>query len=141
MTAYTGGPDFNSSIADLAAIFSQFQFVLEQRVRHIAREEHTQLLAEMAADAVCMDRSEDNLTVNQTADILGIRPQTVYEWIQVGKLKAHRMGKGNRTLRLKRGDVDAALQAQIQPCGRRKYARRVNVSLMRKDTKAGAAVC
>ena len=64
------------------------------------------------------DRNDQILTRSQAADLLGMRPQTVFEWIKADKLKAFRVG---RAVRLKRGQVLAALQAQTTD-GRRKYA-------------------
>lgn len=78
-------------------------------------------MAEQAAAAAEADRNEEVLTVNQAAQLLGLRPQTVYEWVKAEKLPAFKVGRG---VHFKRGQVLAALQQQTQPDGHRKYARR-----------------
>lgn len=100
-----------------------FDFIdrLDQQSRKIAREEYALILAESAAAAVEAEQNDQVLTVQQAAGLLGIRPQTVYEWIKAQKLTAFKVGSA---VRLKRGQVLAALRAQTQPDGRRKYARR-----------------
>ena len=94
---------------------------LNRHVRWAAREEYELLVAETAAATAEADRNEEVLTVNQAAQLLGLRPQTVYEWVKAEKLQAFKVGRG---VRFKRGQVLAALKQQIQPDGRRKYARR-----------------
>lgn len=101
---------------------SQLIMVLDQHFCYVAREEHTRLLAEMATAAAKADEDDQLLNVRQTAELLNIRPQTVYEWIKAGKLKS--LIVGSNSIRLKRGSVMAALKAQTQADGRRKYARR-----------------
>ena len=110
-------------------------------MRQVAREEFHLLAAEQMAAAAEVEKNEKFLTVNQVADILGVRPQTVYEWNKANKLTALRTGKGSRTLRFKRGDVYAALHAQTQPDGRRKHARRVRVVSSQKAAKEGLVQC
>jgi len=96
---------------------------LDRHVRRAAREEYELLVAEKAATTAEADRNEEVLTVNQAAQLLGLRPQTVYEWVKAEKLQAFKVGRG---VRFKRGQVLAALKQQIQPDGRRKYARRTS---------------
>lgn len=103
-------------------ILLQFNALVEQRARIIAREEFQLLLAEHTATAAEADNNEQLITVAQAAEMLGIISQTVYEWIKAGKIPSITIG--SRSVRLKRGDVLAASQARIQPNGRRKYARR-----------------
>jgi excisionase family DNA binding protein len=102
----------------LAPLFAE----IDQHTRRAAREEYELLLVKKATEAAEAERNDQVLTVQQAADLLEVRPQTVYEWIKAGKLKAYRIG---RAVRLKRGQVLAALQAQARPDGRRKYARKV----------------
>ena len=109
-------------LADWEILF-QFNALVEQRARLIAREEFQLLLAEHTATAVEADNNEQLVTVAQAAELLGVISQTVYEWIKAGKISSFTIG--SRSVRLKRGDVLAALQARIQPDGRRKYARRI----------------
>ncbi|MBH8557923.1 helix-turn-helix domain-containing protein [Hymenobacter negativus] len=94
----------------------------EQRFRQIAREEHLLLAAEQIDVAAVADQNDQMLTVQQAAAVLGMKPQTVYEWIKAGKIQS--CTAGSRSVRIKRGHVLAALQAHTQPDGRRKYARR-----------------
>ena len=94
---------------------------LDRHVRWAAREEYELLVTEKAAATAEADRNEEVLTVNQAAQLLGLRPQTVYEWVKAEKLQAFKVGRG---VRFKRGQVLAALQQQTQLDGRRKYARR-----------------
>ena len=65
--------------------------------------------------------TEKLLTPEQTAELLGVCRQTVFDWAKRGLLIAHRLSR--RTF-FKRGEVLAALQSQQQPTGRRKYARK-----------------
>lgn len=96
---------------------------LDQRTRQLVKEE-LQFLTHKEAN--CGSRPSNNqlLTVQQAADMLNVKPQTVYVWIQSGRLPAHRIG--SRGVRLQHSQVQATLQALTQPDGRRKYARRAN---------------
>ncbi|WP_157780891.1 helix-turn-helix domain-containing protein [Hymenobacter sedentarius] len=93
---------------------------LDRYARLAAREEYELLLAEKAAAAVEADQNDQVLTVNEAAQLLGLSPQTVYEWVKAGKLQGFKAG---REVRVKRGHVLAALKLQTQPNGRRKYGR------------------
>ena len=123
------------------APFLQLLALAEQHARQIAREEFSLLLAEHASATVEADKNEQYLTVTQAAEVLLVKPGAVYEYIKAGQLKFSRTGKSGSRLRLKRGDVQAYLQAQIQPDGRRKYARRVRATSTNKKKKGGAASC
>jgi excisionase family DNA binding protein len=112
-------------LVNYAELLAPFVDGILQQASLDARKQFELLLAEQAAAAVEADRNDEVLTVQQAADILGMRPQTVYEWIKAGKLPSYNMG---RSVRLKRGQVLAALQAQTQPDGRRKYARRATTN-------------
>jgi excisionase family DNA binding protein len=108
-------------------------------VRFVVRSE-IQVFSDEAATAVATtEQNEQILNVQQAADVLGMRPQTVYEWIKAGKLSSFTVG--SRSVRLKRGDVLAALQAHIQPNGRRKHARHINGVAKQKKAKRGATPC
>ena len=104
-----------------AELLTPFFAEIDRHSRQAAREEYELLLVEKAEAADEADRNDQVLTVPQAAALLGMRPQSVYEWVKAGKLQAFKMG---RAVRLKRGQVLSALQAQTQPDGRRKYARR-----------------
>ena len=94
---------------------------LGRYARRVSREEHELLAAEKAAAAAEADRNDQFLSVKEAAQLLGLRPQTVYEWAKAEKLTYFKVG---RHVRFKRGHVLAALELQTQPDGRRKYARR-----------------
>ena len=95
---------------------------LDRYARRAAREEYELLVAEKATDAAETDRNDQVLTVNQAALLLGLRPQTMYEWVKAEKLQAHKVEA--RAIRFKRGNVLAAPELQPQPDGQSKYARR-----------------
>jgi excisionase family DNA binding protein len=127
LLAFAGMPLSAPPIDWVAALIPLFEEI-DRYSRRAAREEYELLLAEQAAAIEQADKNDQVLTVQQAANLIGIQPQTVYEWIKADKLRAHRIG---RAVRLKRGDVLAALQAQTQPDGRRKYARRGTASKKR----------
>ena len=118
----SNGPALNAPLTDWAVVLTPLFAEIDRQSRRAAREEYELLLAEKAAVAVEEERNDQVLTVGQAAALLEVRPQTVYEWIKADKLKSYKVG---RAVRLKRGQVLAALQAQTKPDGRRKYARRV----------------
>lgn len=103
---------------------------IDLHTRRVIREEVMLLSNEAAAVAAEAEQYDQVLTVQQAADLLGLRPQTVYEWVKAGKLPSFTIG--SRSVRLKHGDVLAALQAHSQPDGRRKYARRINGAAKQK---------
>ena len=94
---------------------------LGRYARRVLREEYESLAAEKAAAVAETDRNDQVLSVKEAAQLLGLRPQTVYEWVKAEKLTHFKIG---RHVRFKRGHVLAALKLQTQPDGRRKYARR-----------------
>lgn len=49
-----------------------------------------------------------NMSVNDVAKYLGVTTKTVYSMIYDGRLPAYKLGA--RVLRLRRSDIDAALQ-------------------------------
>ena len=67
--------------------------------------------------------SEKLLTPQQTAELLGICRQTVFDYAKRGLLLRHRLG--GRTY-FKRGELLAALKSPEKPTGRRKYARKAH---------------
>jgi excisionase family DNA binding protein len=101
----------------LAPIISE----LDQFARRAAREEYAKLLAETEAATAEARRNEEPLTVKQVAELLNVTPQTAWEWYKRDLLNGSKIGG---RLLFRRGDVLAALQAQTQPDGRRKYARK-----------------
>ena len=118
--AFAGSP-LNVPPTNWAEMFTPLFAAIDLHSRRAAREEYELLLAEKAEATAEADRNDQVLTVAQTAELLGMQPQSVYEWIKAGKLQAFKLG---RAVRLKRGQLMAALQAQTLPDGRRKYARR-----------------
>lgn len=56
------------------------------------------------------------LTVDQAAELLQVHPNTVYLWLQDGKLIGAKIG---RTLRIRRSDIDAFWE-QTKQAGDRK---------------------
>lgn len=67
------------------------------------------------------EEKEKLLTVEQTAAMLNVSPQTVHNWAGQGLLQRRKLGK--RTYFLE-AEVMAAAQKQTLPDGTRKYARR-----------------
>lgn len=53
--------------------------------------------------------ADDIYTVAQTAQYLQVCEKTVRRLINANKLVASRVGNGNRSLRIKRADIDAYL--------------------------------
>jgi len=94
---------------------------LGRYAHRVFREENELLAAEKAAAVAEADQNDQVLSVKEAAKLLGLRPQTVYEWVKAEKLTHFKIG---RHVRFKRGHVLAALKLQTQPDGRRKYARR-----------------
>lgn len=124
-----GLPMFGSP-TNWAELTSPLLAAIDLYVRFVVRSEIQVLSAEAETAVATAEQNEHILTVQQAADVLGMRPQTVYEWIKANKLPSFTVG--SRSVRLKRGDVLAALQAHSQPDGRRKYARRINGEAKRK---------
>lgn len=103
-------------------LFTSLLEELNRFTRQAAREEYELMDVAKALAAKENDQNDEILTVKQAAQLLGLRPQTVYEWIKVQKLTSFRVG---RAVRFKREQVLKALIQQTQPDGRRKYARRI----------------
>lgn len=106
--------------ATLGQILDTYLGQLINDVRAVVRDELSQQRTAPIADASDFEKL---LTPEQTAELLGICRQTVFDWAKRGLLVAHRLSR--RTF-FKRGEVLAALQSQQQPTGRRKYARRAH---------------
>jgi excisionase family DNA binding protein len=134
-----GVPTLGSTPTNWAELINPLLAVVDMYVRFVVRNEIQVLSDEMATAIATTEKHEQVLTVQQAADVLGMRAQTVYEWIKAGKLPSFTIG--SRAVRLKRGDVLAALQAHSQPDGRRKYARRIKGAVKQKKAKGGAATC
>jgi excisionase family DNA binding protein len=120
----------HSTPVNWAELVNPLLSAIDMYVRLIVRSEVQALSDEMATAVATAEQHEQVLTVQQAADVLGMRPQTVYEWIKAGKLSSFTIG--SRSVRLKRGDVLSALQTHSQPDGRRKYARRINGAAKQK---------
>lgn len=120
----------------LAPLFAE----IDEHSRRAAREEFAKMQAEQHAATAEARRNEEPLNVKQAATLLGITAQTVWEWQKRGTLPSYRLGK---RIMFRRGEVLAALQAQTQPDGRRKYARQqasgaVASKQNKKETAANA---
>ena len=102
-------------VVALAAIMSA--------VEHTAREAATAQwsLLQFENASAPSATNDDLLSVEKTAELLDVVPQTVLSWRKSGTLIGYRMG--NRVY-FKRSEVLAALKVQSTPDGRRKYARR-----------------
>lgn len=78
----------------------------------------------MAAVALASDPDE-LLDVAAAAGLLGVVKQTIHDYVKRGVLFPHRMRPGGK-LYFKRGEVLAALKANIRQDGQRKHTRRAN---------------
>jgi Helix-turn-helix domain len=96
-------------------LFGQFIDTVRAVVKQELNQHHS---AQTPADIA---DSEKLLTPQQTAELLGICRQTVFDWAKRGLLLPHRLG--GRTY-FKRGELLSALKSPEQSTGRRKYARR-----------------
>jgi hypothetical protein len=110
-----------TSLLPWASFLEPFIQEFERRQEQKARELFLRLLNEQAASSTKKEKDEELLNKPQTAALLNIRPKTVDAWKTKGILPSHKLGG---RIFYKRGEVLAALQAQTQPDGRRKYARR-----------------
>lgn len=98
--------------------------VLRDLVREVVRE----VLAEQRP------APDDLLTVAEAASIAKVRPAAIRAWIAEGKLVAGRIG--TRRFRIKRSDLDAALQptrAEPAPVSPQERARQ-DVARLRNRT-------
>lgn len=96
-------------------LFGQFVDTVRAVVKHELGQHHS------TQNPIDLAESEKLLTPQQTAELLGICRQTVFDWAKRGLLLPHRLG--GRTY-FKRGEVLAALKSPEKPTGRRKYARK-----------------
>lgn len=55
-----------------------------------------------------MESSRPDLAIRETAALLALSTRTIHRYITEGKLKAYRVA-GEKTIRIKREDVDALL--------------------------------
>lgn len=122
-----------------AELLAPLLMAIDFHTRQVIREEITLIAQEASTLAEAAEKDDEILTVQQAATLLGVQPQTAYEWIKAGKLASFTIG--NRSIRLRRGAVLAALQAQCRPDGRRKYARRVSGTAKTKLAEGRAAHC
>ena len=95
--------------------------VIDQTSRRAAREEYARLQTEQADADAKARRDEEPVDIKQAAELLGVIPQTAWEYHKKGLLPGSKVG--GRIL-FRRGAVLALLQTQTHPDGRRKYARR-----------------
>ena len=52
--------------------------------------------------------ADDFVTVREAAETLGVSPSTVWRWVDAGNLPASRVGP--KAIRIRRGDVEAAIR-------------------------------
>lgn len=105
-----------------------FAPIFEEMARHQTRTADAaaeqavgRALARQANEAAEKQENEKLLNDRQAAELLGVKPKTVHAWKQKGLLPSHRLGG---RIFYKRGEILAALEANTQASGRRKYARR-----------------
>ncbi|SFQ52654.1 helix-turn-helix domain-containing protein [Hymenobacter arizonensis] len=100
--------------------FASFLAALDRRTRETISEQWSWLQANTNAEVSTLGKDEP-ITVEKTAELLDVAPQTVLVWRKRGLLIGYKLG--NRVY-FKRSEVLAALKVQSTPDGRRKYARR-----------------
>jgi hypothetical protein len=110
------------------AIFAPLLNVIDQTSRRAAREEYAKLQTEQAAAEAKARRDEEPIDNKEAATLLGVIPQTTWEYYRKGLLNGSKVG--GRIL-FRRGDVLALLQSQTNLDGRRKYARRATTQKSR----------
>ena len=98
-----------------AAAFAPLLAALARHSRRAVREEYATLHAEQAAAEAEARRNEEPLSIKQAAGLLGITPQTTWEWQKRGLLPSYRLGK---RILFRRGDVLAALYEPSRVAGR-----------------------
>ena len=106
----------STSPPDFAVAFAAIMTAVENTAREVATAQWSQLQFENASST-----SDEPLTVEKTALLLDVVPQTVLEWRKRGFLVGYKIG---HRVYFKRSEVLAALKVQSMPDGRRKYARR-----------------
>jgi hypothetical protein len=109
------------SLSKLAEVFAPLFAEIDQHARRAAREEYAKLQVEQADAEIEAQRNEQRIDKYAAAERLSVTTQTVWEYYRKDLLPGVKVG--NRIL-FRRGDVEALLQVQTKPDGRRKYARR-----------------
>lgn len=104
----------------VAEAFLVLLAAMDRSAKETAIEQWSRYQASQNQEVVA-PASDELLTVEKTAELLNVVPQTIFCWRKSGILTGYRMG--NRVY-FKRSEVLAALQVQSRPDGRRKYARR-----------------
>ncbi|RZK44575.1 MAG: DNA-binding protein [Hymenobacter sp.] len=99
--------------------FQALLAALDQRIREAASEYWARYQASQRPEST-PPPADELLTVEKTAALLDVVPQTILGWRQSGILIGYRMG--NRVY-FKRAEVIAALQAQRIPTRRRQHGR------------------
>lgn len=101
-----------------AAAFAAIATAVEHTAREVATAQWSLLQFESGSTTPTAD---EPLTVEKTAALLDVAPQTVHQWRKRGFLIGYKLG---HRVYFKRSEVMASLKAQTAPDGRRKYARR-----------------
>ena len=104
----------------VALAFDSLLAALDERARETSFQLWSQWQADNISRAPAIDEDEP-LTVEKTAELLDVAPQTVLVWRKRGLLVGYKLGA---RVYFKRSEVLMALKVQSTPDGRRKYARR-----------------
>jgi excisionase family DNA binding protein len=116
--ANSAGLPLPPSLAKLAALLYE---LVDERVESSLRVKQAALQSEQENADAEAQRNEQRIDKYAVAERLGVTTQTVWEYYRKDLLPGVKVG--NRIL-FRRGDVEALLQVQTKPDGRRKYARR-----------------
>lgn len=101
-----------------AAAFAAILTAVEHTAREVATAQWSLMQFESGSTS---SNADEPLTVEKTAELLDVAPQTVHQWRKKGFLTGYKLG---HRVYFKHSEVLAALKVQSMPDGRRKYARR-----------------
>lgn len=118
--ANSAGLPLPPSIAKLAELLYE---LVDERVESSLRIKQAALQSEQENADAEAQRNEQRIDKYAVAERLSVTTQTVWEYYRKDLLPGVKVG--NRIL-FRRGDVEALLQVQTKPDGRRKYARRTS---------------
>ena len=77
---------------------------------------------------------EKYFTPDEVADLLKVRRLTIYRWIDAGKLSAKKVGRG---LRIAGSDLDAFVDAQVEPMDETSYLEQIQAIYAKVPETAG----
>lgn len=108
----------------LGAAFGQiFDAYFGQLYENIVAAFKSELIQQQVKSGPSAPDGEKLLSVDETAQLLGICRQTVHDWKRRGLLDFHRLGG---KVYFKQAEVVAALNKQVRPDGKRKGARKAS---------------